>query len=133
MPNIKLPNFFTVYLLSFWNSEMNVTDGQICTLSAQLPHQKYNEVCLRLGKDSNGAENILAKHNNDYKKAYHDVLLEWKNRILAIERYNLLRIAMHGVDLKGLFGDIFKWSLTGTPKWTPFSIFDYSIILAVLS
>ena len=87
---------------------MSVTDGNISTLSKKLPSKTYHEVCSGLGKEVNEANGILEKHKNDYKASYHEVLIDWKNNILASERYNQLRTAMHNAGLGGLFEDVFN-------------------------
>ena len=63
-----------------------VTQDQLSALSQRLPHDKYSDLCIMLGIPYNSAMNTLARFNNNYRLAYLEILMEWRNRTGGVEQ-----------------------------------------------
>ena len=82
---------------------MTVSEAQLMRLSNRLPHDKYTDFCIQLGIGYNEAMTVLERFNNNYREAYKQALMDWRNRIGG-SKFRLI-VALEAARIGGLVYD----------------------------
>ena len=83
--------------------DRTVTEAQLMRLSKRLSHTNYTDLCIQLEIQYNEAMSILAGFTNNYREAYKQVLMEWRDRTGGSE--DRLIVALEAAGVGGLVHD----------------------------